>query len=339
MMNNPLIGESPLFLALLDKVSRLAPIERPVLIMGERGTGKELIAQRLHYLSKRWDQPLVTLNCAALSEGLIDSELFGHESGSFTGAKSKHVGRFERAENGTLFLDELGNAPLSVQEKLLRVIEYGQYERIGGSTALITNGRVIAATNADLLNMAEQQHFRHDLLDRLAFDVVHLPPLRQRREDILPLANHFAIKMCREMGLSHFVGFSAEIKNQLLGYAWPGNIRELKNVVERAVYQNADSNKPIVSLQTNPFEAQWDTETERSEGLPLSTSNPNDTVLIEFPMDFKQHCQANEKQIIEQALNQAKFHQQYAAELLGLSYHQLRGLIRKYEITNKIDSD
>lgn len=338
-MNNPLIGESPLFLALLDKVSRLAPIERPVLIMGERGTGKELIAQRLHYLSRRWDHPLVTLNCAALSDGLIDSELFGHESGSFTGAKAKHIGRFERAENGTLFLDELGNAPLSVQEKLLRVIEYGQYERIGGSTVLNANVRIIAATNADLLDMANQDQFRRDLLDRLAFDVVHLPPLRTRKDDILPLATHFAIKMCHELGLNQFMGFAREAKEQLLESPWPGNIRELKNVVERAVYQHLDPNQPITGLEIDPYTPQWQDDNPESRPMQTMTLPLGPEVVSPFPIDFKQHCQNQEKAIIEQALIAAKYHQQNAAELLGLSYHQLRGLIRKYAISNKFDSD
>ncbi|MDF4357985.1 sigma 54-interacting transcriptional regulator, partial [Vibrio parahaemolyticus] len=207
-MKQNLIGESPAFLAVLDKVSQLAPIERPVLIIGERGTGKELIAQRLHYLSKRWDKPLLSLNCATLSEGLIDSELFGHESGSFTGSKGKHKGRFERAEGGTLFLDELATAPLLVQEKLLRVIEYGEYERVGGHTALNADVRLVCATNADLPRLAEQGDFRADLLDRLAFDVIMLPPLRERKEDILSLAEHYAMKMCRELQLEYFVGFT-----------------------------------------------------------------------------------------------------------------------------------
>lgn len=227
-MKQNLIGESPAFLAVLDKVSQLAPIERPVLIIGERGTGKELIAQRLHYLSKRWDKPLLSLNCATLSEGLIDSELFGHESGSFTGSKGKHKGRFERAEGGTLFLDELATAPLLVQEKLLRVIEYGEYERVGGHTALNADVRLVCATNADLPRLAEQGDFRADLLDRLAFDVIMLPPLRERKEDILSLAEHYAMKMCRELQLEYFVGFTHQAQQALLDYSWPGNVRELK---------------------------------------------------------------------------------------------------------------
>jgi psp operon transcriptional activator len=341
-MNINLIGESPNFLSVLDKVSRLASIERPVLIIGERGTGKELIAQRLHYLSKRWEQPLVTLNCATLSEGLIDSELFGHESGSFTGAKRKHMGRFERAENGTLFLDELATAPLTVQEKLLRVIEYGQYERIGGSDTLTANVRVIGATNANLEELVEAQKFRHDLLDRLAFDVVHLPPLRERQDDILPLATHFAIKMCHELSLTHFAGFSDQIKNQLLDYSWPGNIRELKNVVERAVYQQTDGNDVIRSLKINPFIPQWRKEEQTPSPSEFEETISHDAQChpdhsIAFPINFKHYCEENEKYVIEKALKTAKYHQRQAAELLGLTYHQLRGMLRKYDISNKFD--
>ncbi len=206
-MQQDLIGEAPSFLSILDKVSKLAPINRPILIIGERGTGKELIAQRLHYLSPRWNQPLITLNCASLSEGLIDSELFGHEAGSFTGSKGRHSGRFERAEKGSLFLDELATAPLVIQEKLLRVIEYGQYERVGGHAPINANVRLICATNANLQEMSKAGLFRHDLLDRLAFDVIHLPPLRHRKQDILLLAEHYAIKMCRELKLEFFCWF------------------------------------------------------------------------------------------------------------------------------------
>ncbi len=256
-MQQNLIGESPAFLAVLDKVSKLAAIERPILIIGERGTGKELIAQRLHYLSKRWDQPLISLNCSTLSEGLIDSELFGHEQGAFTGSKGRHKGRFERAENGTLFLDELATAPLLVQEKLLRVIEYGQYERVGGHQLLNANVRLVCATNANLPEMAANGEFRADLLDRLAFDVIQLPPLRERTEDILLLAEYYAIKMCRELGFEYFVGFSEHAKQSLLDYAWPGNVRELKNVIERAVYQHGQQDEPISHMIFDPFANTW----------------------------------------------------------------------------------
>lgn len=330
-MQQNLIGESPAFHAVLDKVSRLAPIERPVLIVGERGTGKELIAQRLHYLSKRWDQPLISLNCSTLSEGLIDSELFGHESGSFTGSKGRHQGRFERAEGGTLFLDELATAPISVQEKLLRVIEYGQYERVGGNQILNANVRLICATNADLVELSDKGEFRADLLDRLAFDVVQLPPLRVRHDDIVLLAEHFAIRMCRELNLPFFAGFSNQALQSLIEYPWPGNVRELKNVIERAVYQHGSVESPIEKLTFNPFSSQWQ--------QPEQTSNPteNDQRHVDdrlsFPMDFKQWQEQQDKYVLNESLKFAKFNQRQAAEILGLSYHQFRGLMRKYQLT------
>ncbi|HHP0470074.1 TPA: phage shock protein operon transcriptional activator [Vibrio harveyi] len=335
-MKQNLIGESPAFLAVLDKVSQLAPIERPVLIIGERGTGKELIAQRLHYLSKRWDKPLLSLNCATLSEGLIDSELFGHESGSFTGSKGKHKGRFERAEGGTLFLDELATAPLLVQEKLLRVIEYGEYERVGGHTALNADVRLVCATNADLPKLAEQGDFRADLLDRLAFDVIMLPPLRERKEDILSLAEHYAIKMCRELQLEYFVGFTEQAQQSLLDYEWPGNVRELKNVIERAIYRHGLNSDPIEHLIFNPFETGW----ENAFGHSASQEEPETTQAaqkaeIHFPLDYKQWQEDQDIELLNRALEEAKFNQRQAAELLGLSYHQLRGMVRKYGLVGQ----
>ncbi|KOO05421.1 phage shock protein operon transcriptional activator [Vibrio nereis] len=328
-MQQNLIGESPAFLAVLDKVSKLAAIERPVLIIGERGTGKELIAQRLHYLSKRWDQPLISLNCSALSEGLIDSELFGHEQGSFTGSKGRHKGRFERAESGTLFLDELATAPLMVQEKLLRVIEYGQYERVGGHQLLNANVRLVCATNANLPQMAENGLFRADLLDRLAFDVVHLPPLRERQEDIPLLAEYYAIKMCRELGYEYFVGFSHQAEQALLDYDWPGNVRELKNVIERAVYQHGQQEMPIDTLVFDPFSAQW--EQDKSTESPCSDSIAE---TLTFPLDYKQWQEKQDLIVLNAALEESKYNQRKAAQLLGLSYHQLRGMVRKYNLTN-----
>lgn len=325
-----LIGESESFLAVLDQASRLAPLNRPILILGERGTGKELIAQRIHYLSKRWDQPLVTLNCAALSEGVIDSELFGHEAGSFTGAKGRHQGRFERAEGGTLFLDELATAPLGVQEKLLRVIEYGEYERVGGSRTCQANVRLICATNENLPRLAEQQKFRADLLDRLAFDIIHLPPLRERRDDILPLAEYYAVRMCRELGYSYFAGFTQDARDELMAHDWPGNIRELKNAVERSVFRHGEEDEPVEHIIVDPFHAPWldnNAATAATTESPAGCEQP-----LSFPLDFRQWQQDQEINIIRNALEQAKFNQRKAAELLGLSYHQLRGLLRKYQL-------
>ncbi|WEM41419.1 phage shock protein operon transcriptional activator [Photobacterium sp. DA100] len=332
-----LIGESEAFLTVLDQTSRLAPLDRPILIIGERGTGKELIAQRLHYLSRRWDQPLISLNCAALSEGVIDSELFGHEAGSFTGAKGRHQGRFERAENGTLFLDELATAPMGVQEKLLRVIEYGEYERVGGSRTCQANVRLICATNENLPQLAADGKFRADLLDRLAFDIIHLPPLRERQEDILPLAEYYAVKMCRELNFAFFAGFSQHARQQLQAYRWPGNIRELKNVVERSVFRHGLEDVPVDTIIIDPFRPPWlqdeanliDTTAPQLEVPPANDSSREQWGL---PIDFRQWQQDQEVAMLRLALEQAQFNQRKAAELLGLSYHQLRGLLRKYQL-------
>ncbi len=326
-----LIGESDHFLSVLDHVSRIAPLNRPLLILGERGTGKELIAKRLHYLSRRWDGPLVSLNCAALSDGLIDSELFGHEAGSFSGAKGRHKGRFERAEGGTLFLDELATSPLGVQEKLLRVIEYGEYERVGGSDILNADVRLICATNEDLPRLAEEGKFRADLLDRLAFDVIHLPPLRERHGDISLLAEYYALKMCRELGYGYFAGFTKEAEKTLNTYHWPGNVRELKNVVERAIYRHNDEDSPVDAIHLDPFTAPW----ESLASVEKEVSEPAFTL----PMDLRQWQQAQEKEIVEFAMIQAKYNQRRAAEQLGLSYHQVRGLLRKYNLVGDEKED
>ncbi|SIN92339.1 phage shock protein operon transcriptional activator [Salinivibrio sp. ES.052] len=321
-----LLGESDRFLAVLDHVSQLAPLNRPVLIMGERGTGKELIAQRLHYLSARWSQPLVSLNCAALSEGLIDSELFGHEAGAFTSAKGRHAGRFERAEGGTLFLDEIATAPIGVQEKLLRVIEYGEYERVGGASPLRADVRLICATNENLPELAQHNQFRPDLLDRLAFDVVHLPPLRERPQDIVILAEHFAMKMAVELGYPFFAGFSEQAQSQLLTYAWPGNVRELKNAVERALSRHNNAATPIDTICLDPFSPPWQ---HRQPSAAVTTETD---VLPELPLDLRQWQTTQEHDLVTAALSQANYHQRKAAQLLGLSYHQFRGLLRKHNV-------
>ncbi|WP_189655374.1 phage shock protein operon transcriptional activator [Leclercia adecarboxylata] len=317
-----LLGEANSFLEVLEQVSRLAPLNKPVLIIGERGTGKELIANRLHYLSGRWDGPFISLNCAALNENLLDTELFGHEAGAFTGAQRRHPGRFERADGGTLFLDELATAPMLVQEKLLRVIEYGELERVGGSQPLQVNVRLVCATNANLPEMVEQERFRADLLDRLAFDVVNLPPLRERRSDIMLLAGQFAIQMCRELGLPLFPGFSQRARDTLLDYRWPGNIRELKNVVERSVYRHGSSETELDEIVIDPF----------SRSTPSPADKPHSAALPVLPLDLRQFQQTQEKQLLEQSLREAKYNQKRAAELLGLTYHQLRALLKKHQM-------
>nr|WP_170844008.1 phage shock protein operon transcriptional activator [Pluralibacter gergoviae] len=317
-----LLGEANSFLEVLEQVSRLAPLDKPVLVVGERGTGKELIANRLHFLSSRWQGPFISLNCAALNENLLDSELFGHEAGAFTGAQKRHPGRFERADGGTLFLDELATAPMLVQEKLLRVIEYGELERVGGSQPLQVNVRLVCATNADLPEMVSEGTFRADLLDRLAFDVVQLPPLRERQSDILLMADHFAIQMCRELGLPLFPGFTEAARETLLGYAWPGNIRELKNVVERSVYRHGSSEAPLDDIVIDPF--------RRSREPEISVQAAENS--ISLPLDLREFQLAQEKDLLQKALEQARFNQKKAADLLGLTYHQLRALVKKHQL-------
>jgi psp operon transcriptional activator len=321
--NDNLLGESNNFLEVLEQVSRLAPLEKPVLVIGERGTGKELIASRLHYLSDRWQGPFISLNCAALNENLLDSELFGHEAGAFTGAQKRHLGRFERADGGTLFLDELATAPMLVQEKLLRVIEYGQLERVGGNQSLQVNVRLVCATNEDLPALAAEGKFRADLLDRLAFDVVQLPPLRERRSDILVMAEHFAIQMCRELGLPLFPGFSEQAQQTLLQYNWPGNVRELKNVVERSVYRHHSIDEPLDNIIINPF-------APRSAPVPVSASSESSQPAL--PLDLRQWQSQQERQLVERSLAEAKFNQRRAADLLGVTYHQLRAMMKKHGV-------
>lgn len=317
-----LLGEANSFLEVLEQVSRLAPLNKPVMIIGERGTGKELIANRLHYLSGRWDGPFISLNCAALNENLLDTELFGHEAGAFTGAQKRHPGRFERADGGTLFLDELATAPMLVQEKLLRVIEYGELERVGGSQPLQVNVRLVCATNANLPEMVAEEKFRADLLDRLAFDVVQLPPLRERRSDIMLLAEQFAIQMCRELGMPLFPGFSDYARETLLDYRWPGNIRELKNVVERSVYRHASSETELDNIIIDPFYRAAPTKPEPTPHADTPS----------LPLDLRQFQHKQEHQLLELSLKEAKYNQKQAAELLGLTYHQLRALLKKHQM-------
>ncbi|QIR27709.1 phage shock protein operon transcriptional activator [Kluyvera genomosp. 3] len=317
-----LLGEANRYIEVLEQVSRLAPLNKPVLIIGERGTGKELIANRLHYLSSCWQGPFISLNCAALNENLLDSELFGHEAGAFTGAQKRHPGRFERADGGTLFLDELATAPMLVQEKLLRVIEYGELERVGGSQPLQVNVRLVCATNADLPQLVEEGAFRADLLDRLAFDVVLLPPLRERQSDIMLMAEHFAIQMCRELKLPLFPGFTDRARDTLLHYRWPGNIRELKNVVERSVYRHGSIDEPLDDIIIDPFRRQPAIADEPATEITGPT----------LPLNLRQFQLEQEKDLLQQSLQQARFNQKNAAELLGLTYHQLRALLKKHAL-------
>ncbi|MCB2226826.1 MAG: phage shock protein operon transcriptional activator [Desulfarculaceae bacterium] len=321
------LGQSESFLAFQEALSRAARVERPVLIIGERGTGKELAAARLHYLSPRWGEPLVTLNCAALAPSLIEDELFGHEAGAFTGAAGRRAGRFESAHQGTLFLDEIGNIPLTAQEKILRAVEYGMFERVGGSRPVEVDVRIVGATNADLPALAREGRFKQDLLDRLSFEVLTLPPLREREGDALLLAEHFAARMATELGHEEPPRFSHEMRERIAAHAWPGNVRQLKNVVERAVYR---AEGPLIDeLDLDPFASPFASAGEGAAPAvaPSPQAPPPPPPL---PGDFKEAVAAFERGLLKQALAEARFNQRQAARALGLTYHQLRGLLKKY---------
>ncbi len=328
----PLIGQSAAFLALGEEISRLASLDRPVLVIGERGTGKELVAARLHFLSPRWDRPYAKLNCAALAESVLESELFGHEAGAFTGATRRRAGRFELANGGSLFLDEIANATMPVQEKILRTVEYGEFERVGGSATIDVDVRVIGATNVDLPAAADAGRFRHDLLDRLSVAVVTIPPLRARVEDIPLLAQHFGRGLAQEVGWETFPGFSRAALKALRGYAWPGNVRELKNVVERAVF-NTEPDHVVDRIVFDPFDSPYrprpprgsETSKDAEEKTPTLPPSP-----VVTPHNLRATVAAYEKNLIERALTEHRHNQRATADALGLTYNQLRNDLRKH---------
>lgn len=326
-----IIGNSPALTEALEHLSNLARINRPILLLGERGTGKELAAQRLHYLSTRWQAPLVKVNCAALAESLLESELFGHEPGSFTGAARTHLGRFERADGGTLFLDELGTMSLRLQEKLLRLVEYGEFERLGGQQTLQVDVRVIAATNTDLRTQVAENRFRADLLDRLSFDVVHLPALRHRPEDIVELAQYFAVQMCAELGWNLFAGFTDAALQTLQQYEWPGNVRELKNAVERSLFRWNDPENPVDTVIVDPFPSPF----PDANTVTISPTAHDESIQTDSSVDFHTRVALHEARLLRSALHKNGHNQRRAATALGLSYDQMRGLVRKYKLADK----
>jgi psp operon transcriptional activator len=323
------LGQSEIFLEFQERLSRVAPVNRPTLLLGERGSGKELAANRLHYLSKRWQGAFLTLNCSALSPSLIESELFGYEKGAFTGATQRRVGRFEAADGGSLFLDEIGNIPMEVQEKILRVVEYSTFERVGSSESIDVDVRIIAATNADVKALVAKNMFKQDLLDRLSFEVLMVPPMRERKEDILLLVNHFAGRMAVELGWTEIPQFSPDAVRALEKYPWPGNVRELKNVVERAVYRS-DSPR-ITEIVFDPFFSPYEKKTPEmeTEGLTTDIVSPDLGDLMTKPL--KEAVWGLKVRMLDNALKKAKFNQKKAARLLGMTYHQFRGLYRQFQ--------
>lgn len=327
-----MLGSATVFLDMLEQVSNVAPLNRPVLVIGERGTGKEQISGRLHYLSSRWERPFLTLNCAALGESVLEAELFGHESGAFTGAVRRREGYFERADSGTLFLDEIASASPAVQEKILRVVEYGEFQRLGSSATVKVDVRLVAATNVDLPREAEKGKFRADLLDRLAFDVVTVPPLRERPGDVLMLARHFGLAMAQELKRQVFAGFTSRAERILENHGWPGNVRELKNVVERAVYRADDPESPIDRIILDPFESPFRPRSApTARGIQSNGSDvPSAPRPPSEPYDFFAHIAAAEQAALRIALECCGGNQKKTAVHLGMAYHQLRNLLRKH---------
>ncbi|GFE74127.1 phage shock protein operon transcriptional activator [Novosphingobium sp. TCA1] len=338
------IGQSTAFLDAVERASRAASVRRPVLVIGERGTGKELIAQRLHHLSPRWGEPLITMNCAALPETLIEAELFGHEAGAFTGAVRARAGRFEEADRGTLFLDELGTLSMAAQERLLRAIEYGEIARIGASRPVQVDVRVVAATNADLPLMADEGRFRADLLDRLSFEVINLPPLRAREGDVYELADYYGRRMATELEWDTWPGFTGEAMAVLEAHDWPGNVRELRNVVERAVYRWANEHAPIAEIVFDPFENPWRQDgpaDARSEVPPRPDGVRADPMpqqskpvpLPEAGAGLRASVEAYERGLLVDALDRHRWNQRRAAAAIGLSYDQLRHCMKKHRLS------
>ncbi|WP_096086336.1 phage shock protein operon transcriptional activator [Agaribacterium haliotis] len=335
-----IIGQSNALLSCLDQVGKLANIKRPVLIIGERGSGKELIAERLHFLSAHWQEQFNKLNCATLSDSLIDSELFGHESGAFTGAQKRRKGLFERSHKGSLFLDEITTLPLRSQEKLLRVTEYGELQRLGGETLLEVDVRLIAASHDDIVDKVNSGEFRADLLDRLSFDVIQVPALRDRGEDIELLAEHFAKRFCAELGLQVFAGLGEHAKEQLYQYHWPGNIRELRNVIERSIVRSDKKDEKLEQLIIEVLPASTIASEVAAEKPAHNSINKTKSAVKNgstrspsqiFKHNLKEEIRQLELQRLKAALEHNQHHQSRAAESLALSYHQFRALLKKHQ--------
>jgi psp operon transcriptional activator len=341
---NQFVGQSLAFLDAVERASRAAPLNRPVLVIGERGTGKELIAERLHHLSSRWAGPLVIMNCAALPESLIEAELFGHEAGSFTGASKTRHGRFEEADGGTLFLDELGTLSMPAQDRLLRAVEYGEVTRIGASKPISVDVRIVAATNESLPAMVDRGKFRADLLDRLSFEVVTLPPLRARIGDIPLLVDHFGRRMAVELEWANWPGFSPRAIAELEAYHWPGNVRELRNAVERAVYRWEDPEREIDAIQFDPFHSPWAPAASpalQAIAAPAVADEPVAAAAAatappaappETTSDFRAAVAEYERSILQNALAANRFNQRATASALNLSYDQLRHALKRHKL-------
>lgn len=308
-----IVSQSAAMEEVLNLAGRVADSKATVLIQGESGTGKELLAKAIHFSSPRKNKPFIAVNCAALNENLLESELFGHERGAFTGADKQRRGRFELADGGTLLLDEIGDVPLSTQVKLLRVLQEEQFERVGGAQTLQVDVRVIAATNRNLMERVKQDLFREDLFYRLNVVTIDIPPLRQRRDDIAPAIEHFLAKYASE-NKKQKMSISKEAMDILLRYDYPGNMRELQNIVARAVVLARDE---LITTTDLPLMLRQ----LRSEQAPVSATPP---------ATLPARVEALEKEMIFDALRQSEGNQSQAAKVLGISERNLRYRLQKW---------
>lgn len=313
-----IIGKSRAIRDTLSIVDRVSASRSTVLITGESGTGKELVARAIHFMSPRKEEPFILVNCMAFNSGVLESELFGHEKGSFTGAVATRRGRFEQADHGTLFLDEIGELTPDLQIKLLRVLQERTFERVGGTESVSVDIRVVAATNKDLSKMVEEGTFREDLFYRLNVVQIPIPPLRERREDIPLLVAHFSDKIATENSIK-VKGFSQEAQNYLTGYEWPGNIRQLQNVIERCIVMVP---REVISVEDLPPEIR-DEESQFKSAVDL----------LPVELNLADTLDKIEAALIRRALVRADFVQAHAAELLGISRSLMQYKLKKYNIT------
>ena len=318
-----IIGSSTAMVAMFELIETIAPTSSTVLISGESGTGKELVARAIHMRSPRSDRPFVALNCGALPETLLESELFGHMRGAFTGADSNKKGLIEVAEKGTIFLDEIGEMSPMVQVKLLRVLQERKFRRLGGTEEVEADIRIIAATNRDLSKMVAAGDFREDLYYRINVIPVRLPPLRERAQDVSLLAEHFVTKFAGQMK-KEITGISGAAMACLRAYSWPGNVRELENAMERAV---ALERTPAILPESLPEAVR-----DGVGAAPIAAAAAAADDLMEVGFDLEQHVEDIEREYIAEALRRAKGVKKNAAELLGLSFRQFRYLLKKYDM-------
>ena len=327
-----ILGDSPQITKVRERITRVAPTNSTILITGESGTGKELVARAIHSQSKRSARPFVPLNCGALPETLLESELFGHEKGAFTSADSTKKGLVEAAERGSIFLDEIGEMSLMMQVKVLRFLQERRFRRVGGTEEKDADVRVIAATNQDLAKMVETGDFRRDLFYRVNVIKVDVPPLRERKEDILPLAQHFIDKFNRQMG-KELQGLAPSARRTLESYTWRGNVRELENVIERAVALEDNDMVQAESLDLGDIPGQDRRFPQHTVREPSAAIGGASARLPESGFMLEQHVQNIEREYLAHALQQAGGVKVRAAGLLGMSFRSFRYYLKKYHLS------